>query len=135
MFINEPFEVFYDGECPLCVKEISLLRYLDRHDRIIFTDIMAPNFQSERDTGRTFETLMGSIHGRMADGTLVDGVEVFRQLYGRVGFKSVIWATRLPGVRHLLDAGYTFFARNRLRFTGRCLPGGACDVKYSTKHS
>ena len=29
------FEVFYDGECPLCVREIRMLRRLDRRGRIV----------------------------------------------------------------------------------------------------
>ncbi len=32
-------EVFFDGECPLCMREIRMLRRLDRKDRIRFTDI------------------------------------------------------------------------------------------------
>ena len=30
-------EVFYDGDCPLCTREIRLLRRLDRRGRIRFT--------------------------------------------------------------------------------------------------
>ena len=37
-------EVFYDGECPLCVREIRLLRRLDRRGKIRFSNIAAPGF-------------------------------------------------------------------------------------------
>jgi predicted DCC family thiol-disulfide oxidoreductase YuxK len=116
---SESFEVFYDGDCPLCVREINMLRKLDRKGRIVFTDIASPGFDA-RVTGLTHEELMASIRGRMADGTLVEGVEVFRQLYSAVGLKPLIPLTRLPGVRQGLEAGYKVFARNRLRLTGRC---------------
>ena len=117
---NESFEVFFDGACRLCTKEIGMLRALDKHHRIIFTDIAAAEFDAERETGLTYDQLMAEIHGRFADGTLVTGVEVFRQLYGRVGFSWAVWTTRLPGLSQSLDLGYRYFAKNRLKWTGRC---------------
>jgi predicted DCC family thiol-disulfide oxidoreductase YuxK len=123
------FEVFFDGDCPLCMREISLLRRLDRRRRIRFTDIADPAFDPSP-TGKTYAQLMDAICGRMPDGRLVEGVEVFRQLYAAVGLGPVVALTRLPGISHLLDVGYHLFARNRLRLTGRCLKdaNGACSV-------
>ena len=34
-------EVFYDGDCPLCMREIRMLTRKDRAARIQFTDIAA----------------------------------------------------------------------------------------------
>jgi predicted DCC family thiol-disulfide oxidoreductase YuxK len=119
--MSEPYrvEVFFDGDCPLCVREIAMLRRLDRRARIRFTDIAAPGFRPEAH-GTSMEALMAEIHGRLPDGTWITGVEVFRQLYAAVGLGPVVSATRLPGVRDALDVGYRLFARNRLRLTGRC---------------
>ena len=119
-------EVFYDGECPLCMREIRVLRKLDRHQRIAFTDIASPGFDASA-LGLDHEQLMARIHGRLADGTLIEGVEVFRQLYSAVGFGPVVAMTRLPGIRNALDLGYTWFAKNRLGLTGRCADG-SCAV-------
>ena len=119
---SAPFEVYFDGDCPLCLKEIQLLRWMDRNDRIVFTDIAASDFDEEK-AGLSYEQLMEEIHGRLPDGTLVVGVEVFRQLYGRVGLRLLIPVSRLPGLSWMLDRLYTFFARYRLRLTGRCADG------------
>lgn len=127
---SESFEVFYDGDCPLCVREIKTLRKLDRRDRIVFTDIAEQGFDA-RVTGLSQGELMASIRGRMPDGTLVEGVEVFRQLYGAVGLKPLIPLSRLPGIRQGLDAGYKVFARNRLRLTGRCTDE-SCELPVET---
>lgn len=123
------FEVFFDGECPLCVREIGMLKRLDRHGRIRFTDIAAPGFETN-DLGVPYETLMARIHGRaLEDGELVEGVEVFRRLYDAVGLGPVVALTRLPGVRGALDVGYRWFAKNRLRLTGRdACETGRCAV-------
>lgn len=119
-------EVFFDGDCPLCLKEIQMLQRMDRKERIRFTDIAAPDFQASS-VGLSWETLMDRIHGRLPDGTLIEGVEVFRQLYGAVGFGPLVTLTRLRGISALLDLGYRTFAKNRLKLTGRCT-NDVCDV-------
>ena len=113
--------VFFDGECPLCRREIALLRKLDRRNRIGFVDITSEEFDAS-ELGISHAALMAEIHGRSADGSSIKGVEVFRQLYAAVGFSRIVWLTRLPGVAQVLNLGYRLFARNRLKLTGRCSP-------------
>jgi len=108
------------------MREIRFLRAVDRRGRILFTDIAAPGFDAAK-TGYTWDELMDRIRGRLADGTPVEGVEVFRQLYGAVGLAPLVALTRLPGVRQLLDIAYEKFAKNRLRLTGRCRDG-VCEI-------
>lgn len=119
-------EVFFDGECPLCLREIKLLRRLDRKHRIRFTDISDPSF-SAASYGMTMKDFMDEIQGRLPSGEWITGVEVFRRLYAAVGLKPVISLTRLPGISHGLEFGYRVFAKNRLRLTGRC-DDGTCKV-------
>jgi len=116
-------EAFYDGECPFCLKEMGWLRLLDKRGRIRFTDITAPSFAAS-DVGVPWNDLIATIHGRLPDGRIVKGVEVFRRLYAAVGFAPLVMLTRLPGISHLLDLAYRWFARNRLRLTGRCSDKG-----------
>jgi predicted DCC family thiol-disulfide oxidoreductase YuxK len=78
-------------------------------------------------TGLDWQTLMDRIHGRLPDGTLIEGVEVFRRLYTAVGFGPLVALTRLPGIKQLLDVAYHTFAKHRLRLTGRCADG-VCEV-------
>ena len=113
-------EVFYDGACPLCAREMRWLRRLDRHGRVRFTDIAAPAFDPGA-AGLTFDALMARIHGRLPDGRVIEGVEVFRQLYAAVGFPRLAALSRVAGISHVLDVAYRLFAKNRLRLTGRCL--------------
>lgn len=112
-------EVYFDGECPLCVREINMLKRLDHpRTRIRFTDIAAENFRAE-ETGKTWQTLMGSIHGRDREGNWIEGVDVFRALYEAVGFRRMVGVSRLPVVRDALRFAYFVFSRYRLRLTGR----------------
>jgi predicted DCC family thiol-disulfide oxidoreductase YuxK len=128
--VSEGFEVevFYDGDCPLCVREIEMLSRLDRgRGRILFTDIAAPSF-SPQELGLSHAELMERIHARLPDGRLIEGVEVFRRLYGAVGLGWILAPTRLPGLRRLSDWAYEKFAKNRLRLTGRCVDGEICEL-------
>lgn len=123
---NQTIEMFYDGKCPLCVREARMLGRLDLKKRILFTNIAAPDFDASA-LGKTQQTLMAEIHGRLADGTWITGVEVFRRLYEAVGFGSLVWLTRWPILKQSLDLGYYVFAKNRLRLTGRC--DDSCSIQ------
>lgn len=112
--------VFYDGDCPLCMREIAMLRGKDKQGRIDFRDISAADFDPKA-TGKSFAELMERIHGQLPDGTWIEGVEVFRRLYSAIGWGVVAEMTKVPGVRQTLDWGYRRFAKNRLRLTGRCI--------------
>jgi predicted DCC family thiol-disulfide oxidoreductase YuxK len=57
---------------------------------------------------------------------VVEGVEVFRRAYAAVGLGWLLAPTRWPGLRRASDAAYRWFARNRLRLTGRPAP---CDAE------
>jgi len=123
---NWDVEVFYDGECPLCVREIRMLQRRDRKQRIRFTDISAAGFDPAS-IGLDHAALMAKIHARLPNGELIEGVEVFRRLYEAVGFGFAVSVSRAPGVSQMLDVAYRVFARNRLRLTGRC-ENEACAV-------
>ena len=120
-------QVFFDGACPLCRREINLIRRWDRRGRIWFTDIADADFHADA-WGIDQKTLMDSMHVRLRDGSWVMGVEAFRRMYGLIGFAWVIPLTRLPGISQLLDLAYRIFAKNRLKWTGRCEPDGVCRV-------
>ena len=124
---NWSVEVFFDGECPLCVREIGMLRRMDRRGDIRFTDITAPEFDATS-FGRTQAEFMASIQGRTADGRWMEGVEVFRHLYTSVGFGWLVKLTRFRPLASFLDVAYAWFAKRRLKWTGRaaCV-SGACD--------
>jgi predicted DCC family thiol-disulfide oxidoreductase YuxK len=119
------FKLLYDGECPLCMREVRMLARLGRkRGRLVLEDIAAPDFDASR-YGRTFEQLMGQIHGVLPDGTLVTGMEVFRRSYAAVGWGALLAPTGWPLLRPMFDAAYRWFARNRLRLTGR---GAVCEA-------
>ena len=126
--MNAPWqiEVLVDGDCPLCSREMAFLARRDRgRGRIRFTDIARPGFDPAA-YGLDAERVMARIHGVLPDGTVIEGVEVFRRAYSAVGLGWLLAPTRWPGLRRLADLAYRVFARNRLRWTGRA---SACETQ------
>lgn len=121
------FEVFFDGACPLCRREIEWLRRKDSTNQICFTDIADPDFDPHS-TGKSFQQLMARIHGRLPNGEVIEGVEVIRQLYLAVGYRKLVAISRLPLIRNLLELGYRIFAPIRLRLPGRHCHDGSCSI-------
>lgn len=121
-------EAFYDGACPLCLREVKLLKRLDRQNRILFTDISSPGFKAV-EYGKSQDEFMQEMHARLSDGSWITGVEVFRRLYSAVGFRFLVWPSRLPGISGGLDYLYQIFAKKRLSLTGRCQnQGSSCGI-------
>ena len=128
-------EMFHDGDCRLCNREVAMLRRLDTAGRVKFTDIARPDFDPSA-YGQDLETLLAEIHARRPDGSWIRGVEVFRQLYSAVGFGCFVKLSRLPVLSQFLGLGYRVFAKNRLRLTGRCnVSDGTCPVGPGTRAS
>ena len=116
-------KLLYDGDCPLCAREVRLLARLNKRGRLALEDIAAPGFDPTP-YGHTYEQLMGQMHGVLPDGRIVTGMEVFRRAYAAVGLGALAAPTGWPLVRLLFDRGYAWFARHRLALTGR-----SCDTR------
>jgi predicted DCC family thiol-disulfide oxidoreductase YuxK len=122
--------VLFDGECPLCKREIAMLEKLDRgRGQIDLEDISKADFDPTP-YGVHSDDLMARIHGVLPDGRIVEGLEVFRRVYAAVGLGWLLAPTRWPLLRELSEAGYRIFARNRLRWTGRA---DACESGHCTR--
>ncbi len=129
--IDWHFKLLYDGECPLCLREVRWLQRLNRRNHLAFEDVSIPGFDSSP-LGVTHEELLGVIHGVFPDGRIVTKGEVFRQAYRAVGLGWLLAPTGWPGLRWIFDGLYTLFARNRVRLgrlLGRSCASGACRVQ------
>ncbi|BAY20889.1 hypothetical protein NIES2100_06330 [Calothrix sp. NIES-2100] len=113
-------ELLYDGECPLCMREVNFLQKRDAGRGLVhFVDIADDDYNPEEHGGVDFETAMGRIHAVLADGTVVQNVEVFRRVYAILGMGWVYSVTKLPIVGAIADFLYGIWAKWRLAITGR----------------
>ena len=120
------FKMLYDGECPLCMREVGMLRRKDKEGRLAFEDITGEGFDAGA-YGVSFDDVYGKIHGVLPNGELVTGVEVFRRVYGELGWGWLVAPTGWPIVRWLFDGLYWVFAKMRPWFSGgkgkKCVEG------------
>ncbi|KAG9337503.1 hypothetical protein JZ751_028694, partial [Albula glossodonta] len=112
--------VLYDGECPICVKEIRFLQYLqkNRPGKVHFVDISVPGYDGTKYGGIDYDMAMEEMHVHR-------GVPAFTVMYTAVGLGWLGNFMSWPLVRPVMDKAYSVFARNRLKWTGRdpCVTG------------
>ncbi|GIL77144.1 hypothetical protein Vretimale_3177 [Volvox reticuliferus] len=111
--------LLYDGDCPLCMKEVNFLRGRNQAGKVLFVDIASPDYDPAQNAGVTFEQAMETIHGITADGRIYTGVEVFRLVYEAVGLGWVYAITKNPAVLALANKVYDVWAKYRTQLTGR----------------
>jgi predicted DCC family thiol-disulfide oxidoreductase YuxK len=119
--------LLYDGSCPICSWEQRNLSRRDRHGRLAFINIQAPNFDPTQ-YGTTMDALMARLHAVTAEGRVIQGVETLIESYRAVGW----WWAYLPLnalPRRLANLGYEWFARHRYAISRRIghLFGPTCD--------
>ncbi|MGF1541003.1 MAG: thiol-disulfide oxidoreductase DCC family protein [Pleurocapsa sp.] len=118
--LNWKIKLLYDGECPLCLREVNFLLQRDAGRGIIkFVDIADPDYQPEDNGGVDFATAMGRIHAVLPDGRVIKNVEVFRRVYEELGMGWLYAITKLPVFGAIADWLYGIWADWRLKLTGR----------------
>lgn len=128
---NSLLTIFYDGYCPLCLVEMNKLKQLDAQRNITFVDIQIPSFV-ENYPHLDWQALNARIHGYLADGRLISGLDVTYLAWKLVGKGWVYAPLRWPLIRWFADIAYNAFAKHRYRIsyllTGkkRCVP---CEAK------
>ncbi|CAM3627167.1 thiol-disulfide oxidoreductase DCC family protein [Parendozoicomonas haliclonae] len=138
--ITFPVTLFYDGNCPVCMKEIRWLREKDQHQRLILENIQLPGF-SERFPFLDPVELDRLLHARLGDGKIVTGVDATLAAWAAVDKGFWIAPLRWPILGWLADLGYRVFARNRHGIARRFAwyfgqpgcDGESCSIDNRTK--
>ena len=113
-------KLLYDGECPLCLREVNFLQKRDAGRGLVqFIDIADENYNPAENGGVDFETAMGRIHGVLPDGTVVKDIEVFRRVYEALGMGWAYAITKLPVMGAIANWIYGLWADRRLALTRR----------------
>ena len=104
-----------------------MVRRKDKHKRLKLTDIAAADFKPVE--GKELSELMKEIHGRDANGNFVTGVNVFREIYSRIGFGRLVSISRLPVLKSALDVAYRIFAYFRFKHASRRMRRAGIDCQ------
>lgn len=91
-----PLTLYYDGDCPLCAREIQLLRQHTDVQRLCLVDISLRDFHAES-IGLTQPALQNLLHARFADGQWVTGLDATLWSWRAAGLGR--WTAPSPGLR------------------------------------
>lgn len=103
--------VWYDSQCPLCVREISLMRRLDKNGAIDFVDLYTakgcPVNRSE---------LLRRFHAQEAGRPVVSGAAAFAAMWRAIPrLRPLGLIARWRPVLWVLEGAYRLFLRVRPR--------------------
>ncbi|MCH7626899.1 MAG: DUF393 domain-containing protein [Chloroflexi bacterium] len=114
----EEFSLYYDGECDLCVKTVSVLSRMDLRKRVRW---IAYQTLQEPPAGLAWRDLQRSVYLEGGNGRFHEGFYAFRALCvllpPLLPFAPALW---VPGVAKIGSAVYRLIARNRGKILGGC---------------
>ena len=101
--------VWYDGSCPLCIREIAVMRRLDRASAIAFVDVASPTSVCPLDAA----DLLARFHAE-ENGTLLSGAAAFAAMWRAIPMlRPLGLAARNRWVLAGLERLYIVFLRHR----------------------
>ncbi len=104
--------VWHDGSCPLCRREIALMRRLDRRRAIRFVDASKA---SEDECPLDRAALLSRFHAS-ENGRLLSGAAAFAAMWRAIPLlRPLGLAARLPGMLPVLERLYVAFLNHRPR--------------------
>lgn len=112
-------KLLYDGECPICKREICTLKKKSSETKIKFIDISSKEFSPLENNNIDYNTAMSQIHAIDGRGNLLVGIPAFATVYARCQLLVTSTLLRIPFIKRTLKPLYTLFAKKRLWLTGR----------------
>ena len=110
--VQYPMTIFYDASCPLCLREVTLLKRYDDADQIHLIDCSPTDFATIDGYGR--DAMMRLIHSRDAAGQWLVGAPVFAAAYRAAGFASVASLWGSARLQPFWRVVYPWIADNRM---------------------
>tara|TARA_Y100001978_G_C23388225_1_gene288764 strand:+ start:142 stop:534 length:393 start_codon:yes stop_codon:yes gene_type:complete len=118
----------YDGECPLCLRETNFLKSKDKKKFINFVDISI-NYIPKNFKNISYKQAMSNLHGILCSGKIIVGIDVLAYSYELVGLGWIYFPTKLPILSDLTRFFYKYWAKYRLKLTGRDNLKKICESK------
>ncbi len=105
-----PDTLYYDGNCPLCLKEVARLREL-ADDDLALCDI----FEADSDNLPDRDTLLRQLHLQTASGELLTGVDANVTAWKHTRWGFVFAWMQWPLCKTVMNAIYSRWASWRYR--------------------
>jgi predicted DCC family thiol-disulfide oxidoreductase YuxK len=116
---NQSGWVLYDGACGFCSRWIPFWAPVLRRRGLEIAPLQS-SWVAQR-LPLTEEELLEDIRILLADGTVLEGADAYREMIRRIWWAFPLYVLSvMPGTKGVFDAGYRGFARHRYRFSTAC---------------
>ncbi|MBX7066076.1 MAG: DUF2878 family protein [Parachlamydiales bacterium] len=114
--LNELLTVFFDKNCPVCSREMRILKTRTQTGKICYA---CP--ESDKELGSytdrlTISQSMAKIHAIEENGTILTGTDALSELYARTDLLLLAVLLQAPGLRIIFKIGYAIWAKARNGF-------------------
>jgi len=114
--MRHPDTLFYDGQCPLCMREVRLLTKI-ADDRLRLTDLHdVPDNPAEPTRSERLQNL----HLQTGDGQWLTGVDATVRAWSHTRWGPLFRVLRWPLIGRLADAAYRYWAQKRYQHRYGC---------------
>ena len=108
--VTAKLTVWYDGACPLCIREIALMRRLDKLQRIAFADVTEPSTVCPLDRN----LMLARFHATTDQGETLSGAAAFAAMWREIPpLRPLGLMAQNRVVLALLERTYTLFLKVR----------------------
>jgi len=112
MSTPQRMQVFYDGGCPVCSREIAFYRTRPGADGFEWVDVQGG--EEPLGAGLSREDALARMHVRLPDGTLLSGAAAFAAMWRNMpGLRWLGRWLQIPPFDALAELGYRIFLRVR----------------------
>ena len=117
--MQNKFIFLFDGGCPLCLREIRFLKKKDFSNKINFIDINNDSYNPSLYKNISYAEAMSNLHGILENGDIIKGLDVLSYSYKLIGLGWVYYPLKIEFLAPLLRLFYQYWAKYRLKITGR----------------
>jgi predicted DCC family thiol-disulfide oxidoreductase YuxK len=107
--------LYYDGNCPLCSKEIAVLKHLTS-EHIDFIDI----HQTNDPQLPSKDILLQRLHLRKSNGDWLLGLDATAYAWAHTPYRMLFTLLRTWPFRSIADFAYTYWADQRFKKRYQC---------------
>ncbi|MCB9201807.1 MAG: DUF393 domain-containing protein [Flavobacteriales bacterium] len=116
---NPKLLVYYDAECPLCVRTKIVVSHFDIAQKIEFKTVQLDARENKNLDSISIDDLLDNIHSVDKKGKVYAGIDTYIQILSSIWYTKLLsFLFRIPGIYNLSKGIYSYIAKNRN--TERC---------------